>query len=81
MVVRAEFPIVFLHLKVLFFVTPAPHRQRSGRRQMEPRDGRCVCTSHPDHGTYDILGEVAVLQDERADAWSPLHAGRAARHL
>ena len=61
------------------FATPAPHRQRSSRRLMKPRGGSFVWTAQPGHGTYDILGEVAVLQEERADIWSPRHAGRAAR--
>jgi hypothetical protein len=84
MVVRAEFPILFLHLKMLFSAQ-CPLSLHVFSRQVGRRCGALEVHLPQDSSCSSRLAteltSAAPEFEDAAGAWSPLHAGRAARHL
>ena len=84
MVVRAEFPILFLHLKMLLSAQ-CPLSLHDFSRQVGRRCGALeVHLPQDSSGSSRLatgLTSAAPEFEEAAGAWSPLPAGRATRHL
>ena len=83
MVVRAEFPILFLHLKMLFSAQcplSLPCLQSAGRQAVWGTRGAPSTRQFMFISPRGELTAAAPEFEDAAGAWSPLHAGRAERH-